>query len=634
MENEHACAESQARASLTRVVPCKGDKTAKFEEMLQLQSDAMLKVLESWLASQEDRLSRLWVSREGTRSQTSGPLWESEEVVSAADWTQARRSTGSKSGLLDDDAIAITTVPSITSSASLTLSDDVPDRTPPSQDIFEPISPKTPVLERRRSSSTIASGYNLEKKLQEIQEATVDQQRCKVPKAIVAHPAFEGYFAFLILVNACMTAVEVQLSLESVTAATPPLLVPLGHMLGFSFLFELVIRVAAQGRGFLRGPGYGWNLFDGVLVGSWTIEFGLEMVEAATGTSASARSTGLSNMRLFRILRITRMFRLLRIARILRFVRALNLLVMSIVTTLRSLVWASILMLLIIFTFAIFIGQSIADSIKDCQDVDCTMDPELKLYWGTLPRASLSLFQVITGGKDWDDLARPLMERSQLLLFILVVFITFSQFAVLNVVTGVFCQAAVESAQRDRELMVQSMLTNKQRFMDAIGEQFTNMFKQFSNGAGGLTLESFEEHVHVKSVREYFALLELDTSDAWMLFQLLDDDGSGSIDVEEFVDGCLKLKGTARSIDLARLSMEFKHSSQRFEEDLNKLRDTLRLLDLPALSDRASATVSRAASKGLSRAASKSSETIGGLGMGADTDIKDIVSRPQEYLSV
>eukprot|EP00929_Paragymnodinium_shiwhaense_P034652 TRINITY_DN1881_c0_g4_i1.p1 TRINITY_DN1881_c0_g4~~TRINITY_DN1881_c0_g4_i1.p1 ORF type:complete len:686 (+),score=100.50 TRINITY_DN1881_c0_g4_i1:20-2077(+) len=576
------------------------DKTTR--ELLQAQHEAMLRLLESWLASQEDRLSQA-LGRYAHGHGPAQPIARKLEGTSAEDLSQGAASTLCKEGMLYDDAGVVTATASLSSRSSCSSSGGLPSSSlpsPPPEDTsggesttptkrpgrdFGEISetPRGSVISGDPERST--SGVNIRERLQDLQEATAHEHRCRLFKAIVVHPAFEGFFAFLIVVNAVTTCLEVNFSLESATAEPHPLLALIGHLLGFSFLLELVLRVAAYGRAFLSGPGYGWNIFDLFLVASWCAEFALEMLQTMTGGTSSASSTGLSNMRLFRILRITRMFRLLRIARILRFVRALNLLVLSILTTLRSLVWASILLLLIIFTFAIFICQSVADSMKECED--CTMDPQLKAYWGTLPRAALSLFQIITGGKDWDDVAQPLLDLNGFLLVILIVFIIFSQFAVLNVVTGVFCQAAVESAQRDRELMVQSMVTNKQRFVDALGEQFTNMFKQFSMGEGGLTFKAFESHMHVKSVREYFALLELDTSDAWMLFKLLDDDGSGIINVEEFVDGCLRLKGTARSIDLAKLSMEFKHISQRFNDDLRALNgqisDVQKAMDMQGL---------------------------------------------------
>mmetsp|Transcript_118861 Transcript_118861/g.222189 ORF Transcript_118861/g.222189 Transcript_118861/m.222189 type:complete len:91 (-) Transcript_118861:130-402(-) len=42
------------------------------------------------------------------------------------------------------------------------------------------------------------------------------------------------------------------------------------------------------------------------------------------------------------------------------------------------------------------------------------------------------------------------------------------------------------------------------------------------------------------------------------LFKLLDIDGSGAVGIEEFVIGCMRLKGSAKSIDLATLMYENK----------------------------------------------------------------------------
>lgn len=44
----------------------------------------------------------------------------------------------------------------------------------------------------------------------------------------------------------------------------------------------------------------------------------------------------------------------------------------------------------------------------------------------------------------------------------------------------------------------------------------------------------------------------LDATDATALFEMLDQDGTGTVDVEEFVLGALKLKGPARCLDMIR----------------------------------------------------------------------------------
>merc|ERR1712178_415691 len=71
--------------------------------------------------------------------------------------------------------------------------------------------------------------------------------------------------------------------------------------------------------------------------------------------------------------------------------------------------------------------------------------------------------------------------------------------------------------------------------------------------------------------------LEITTFDARSMFKLLDLDDSGKVDIDEFCEGCLRLKGDARSFDincmmyesraLLRLWVEFMEDLEcRFEQ--------------------------------------------------------------------
>merc|ERR1712003_205899 len=51
----------------------------------------------------------------------------------------------------------------------------------------------------------------------------------------------------------------------------------------------------------------------------------------------------------------------------------------------------------------------------------------------------------------------------------------------------------------------------------------------------------------------YFAHLNLDIARAWDIFRLIDVDKSGSVSMEEFVEGCLKFRGDARKLDVANI---------------------------------------------------------------------------------
>ena len=59
-----------------------------------------------------------------------------------------------------------------------------------------------------------------------------------------------------------------------------------------------------------------------------------------------------------------------------------------------------------------------------------------------------------------------------------------------------------------------------------------------------------------------FNLFELDVRDAISFFYLLDADHSGGVDVEEFVMGCLRVRGQANMIDLEISVQEIKRMAR------------------------------------------------------------------------
>jgi len=65
-------------------------------------------------------------------------------------------------------------------------------------------------------------------------------------------------------------------------------------------------------------------------------------------------------------------------------------------------------------------------------------------------------------------------------------------------------------------------------------------------------------------MREYFKAIDVDPSEAKGLFRLLDIDSSDALDAEEFLGGCLRLRGPAKALDVALLMHEVKNLNQRF----------------------------------------------------------------------
>merc|ERR1719221_254160 len=73
------------------------------------------------------------------------------------------------------------------------------------------------------------------------------------------------------------------------------------------------------------------------------------------------------------------------------------------------------------------------------------------------------------------------------------------------------------------------------------------------DGDMNITWEEFRRVVDSEEMRSYFRDMKIDIGEARGLFDLIDCDGSNSVSADEIVRGCLRLRGPAKSLDLALL---------------------------------------------------------------------------------
>merc|ERR1712013_668405 len=101
--------------------------------------------------------------------------------------------------------------------------------------------------------------------------------------------------------------------------------------------------------------------------------------------------------------------------------------------------------------------------------------------------------------------------------------------------------------------MVQTELNDKKEFLDTMQKVFDELDEDDNKH---IRLEELVEHMKNPEIGAYFAQLGVDVDQVNKIFNLLDHDKSGSIDRTEFMFGCLRLKGEAKSLDLAVLNCE------------------------------------------------------------------------------
>eukprot|EP00928_Gymnodinium_smaydae_P010136 TRINITY_DN13805_c3_g1_i1.p1 TRINITY_DN13805_c3_g1~~TRINITY_DN13805_c3_g1_i1.p1 ORF type:complete len:581 (+),score=75.77 TRINITY_DN13805_c3_g1_i1:48-1790(+) len=359
---------------------------------------------------------------------------------------------------------------------------------------------------------------------------------------------FEATFAGVILTNSFFLGLQLQNEMTHSHDDPSSVVEAIGLLYTIAFTLELIVRALGEGLyKFVVSNSSVWNYLDIIVVFTSWVEAIMEW--ANRGSDYSAGGVNVSSMRMMRVLRIARLVRILRIGRVFRLVRAFRVLVFSIITTLKTVFWALLLLCTIIYLFGMLICQAVAENMRSEED----QPPDLLMYWGSLPEAMFTLFKSISGGLSWHDCVTPLGAMggsSSLWVMIFIVYISITTLAVLNVITGVFCESAIEGAQSDRDLAVQKHLGQKQDYIKTVKQLFQDIDRDDSNS---ITLQEFEAHFSDEECVAFFASLDIETDMAWEIFRLLDVDEEGTIDIDEFVTGCLRLRGSAKALDVAQL---------------------------------------------------------------------------------
>mmetsp|Transcript_16781 Transcript_16781/g.38867 ORF Transcript_16781/g.38867 Transcript_16781/m.38867 type:complete len:722 (-) Transcript_16781:127-2292(-) len=410
----------------------------------------------------------------------------------------------------------------------------------------------------------------------------------KVPHNPIATAAASGTFQvvsiFIILTNAVWMGVEVEvlmrLALREEAENPPDWFLTVNKTYVGIFVVELSFRLIGLRWSFFFGPDSRWNMLDFFLV-----LFGL------VNTVLEANAQGQGNVNMVRMLRILRVCRALKIVRVLRFFRELQVMLCSIAASLASLSWSFGLLFIIIYIFSIFFMHGVIGEVEDMRlisDKDSISVAEkeeaaewmagIEEYYYSLYVTMVSMLMAISGGADWGEICRPLTKASRLYELAFMGYIVFVVFGVLNVLVGIFVSAAAENL--DKELLTQIELSDRKKFtLDMKG-----LFSEFTSGET-ISREQFQESLAKVEIQAYMETNHLHFSDAQTLFALLDTDDSGEICLEEFVNGCQHLRGTARCSDMAfiveqvKLQQEFLESfSDETQKQMRFMNKQLKLL--------------------------------------------------------
>lgn len=376
-------------------------------------------------------------------------------------------------------------------------------------------------------------------------------------------PAFECLIGAMVMVNAVVMALELDLSSKTDTLTERIPWVVTDIFFCTIFGFEIVFRIWCVGiLDFLKHMRH-WG--DCLLVSLNIADTSIQL--------SMGNSTGLQSLSALRILRL---FKMMKIFRIVSHVKELSLIATGLVSALKSLQWVSLLLALVIFVmavmFKILVGQK-CDS-QEFQEAftyhfgDAVHPIEkCEEFWGTVFRCMYTLYQITTL-ESWSQvIARPIWDVKPHYILLILSFQLITTFGLLNIVVAAVVDGTMNSTD---ELVVENQkLKESLSHLGVVRE----LFQAAANDEKRVTMDRLVPVLLDPIMRRKLLLLDISYDDPAQVYRILDSNEKGTTDVGEFTRGLMRMRGNAKSKDLLAIRAQLYRMDRELAAKINEVKD-------------------------------------------------------------
>lgn len=388
-----------------------------------------------------------------------------------------------------------------------------------------------------------------------------------------SHWIYENVMSFLILANSLILGLQVQVLAEDAAKHAAQMrelpeptfdaFFAMHWLFCIAFSADLTLRWWADGFwDFFQGVDAGWNIFDIFVVAFAIIDVIVDTAFLSSGSPTSVLNSRRSFTTL-RVLRVVRIIRVLRVVRMLTFFRELRMMIHSTIGCFKSVFFVMILFGTMLYIFGIAFTSAFIDHMSELSMWQDPKHADLIDFFGSVTISGLSLYQAMSGGRDWHVFFQALETmEGQVWSYIFLFYTLVAIFAIVNIVAAVFVDSAMQFSKADHQLMVHQEVSNRRDFLSSLGELFQAID---IDDNGFITRDEFDECLKQEKFMAFFRAIKLDYRDAQLLFDLLDSDQSGKVTVDEFIDGCAKLQGEATALETKVLHLEVQMVRRQLE---------------------------------------------------------------------
>jgi len=200
------------------------------------------------------------------------------------------------------------------------------------------------------------------------------------------------------------------------------------------------------------------------------------------------------------------------------------------------------------------------------------------LYFGTLPRAMFSLIRVFS--KDgFDSVIRHVGAKEPGFLIIFVIFIGITSLGLLNVIVGAVVENVIDSNSRDLQLVRRRLEHDR----NMIYKDLMDIFEESDiDGSGSLNIDEVLDALNSPAIYSKLKSIDFPVEMPDKVFNLLDFDNSKEVTIDEFITGCMRMRGDAKSKDLLAAQIALDKMKKHYEvctAQMNSFENKIAVLD-------------------------------------------------------
>jgi len=402
----------------------------------------------------------------------------------------------------------------------------------------------------------------------EEEEDDIDPDAVKAKVPFVEWPWFNSMMGMVIMVNAIFIGMEADATVTSGTV--PPWYQIVDAVFVCIFVLELFCRFYFYRWGYFTKYGHkAWNAVDFAIV-----------VAALTDTLILTPLGNSSNTRLFAMARIVRLLRLLRLVRLLKIFKELWLVANGLLQSLKTIGWMCVIVFIFLYICAIFttiwIGHNSGLYYQYFVDSNGW---DYRAYFRTVWRSTFTLIQILTFDEWSEHIVRHVLTQQPAMLVFFLGFIFVAGFGMMNIISAVVVESTLATSLKDADKAQKKREKERQVVFDQLREIFD---MADVDGSGTLSVVEVHEATQKPEIYNKLKMIDFPVNDPGQIFRLLDYDDSGELTIEEFITGCIRMKGSAKSKDLlvAQVALDsMRRQYNLFEEELSTLRSKLARLD-------------------------------------------------------